>query len=117
VLIALVTKGFLTALIVLAIVTGVMQLEGHVLQPFLLGRAVRLHPLAVVIAIACGVEIAGITGALLAVPVLAVAKTAISSLLHDPPLEPSRVNALRPINAHPLPDQPRYQPPQPDDRP
>lgn len=106
VLIALVTKGFVAAVIVLAILVGVMQLEGHVLQPFLLGRVVRLHPLAVVLAIALGVEVAGIIGALLAVPILAVAKSAIGSLRRDPRLEPGRVNALRPASARPLPDQP-----------
>jgi predicted PurR-regulated permease PerM len=41
-------------LIVLAIIVGIMQLEGHVLQPLLLGRAVKLHPLAVILAIAAG---------------------------------------------------------------
>ncbi|GHF37297.1 putative PurR-regulated permease PerM [Amycolatopsis bartoniae] len=106
VLIALVAKGFVAALIVLAILIGVMQLESHVLQPFLLGRAVRLHPLAVVLAIAVGVEVSGITGALLAVPILAVLKSAIGSLLRDPnELDPHDVNALRPRNARPLPDQ------------
>lgn len=105
VLIALVANGFVAALIVLAIVIAVMQLEGHVLQPFLLGRAVRLHPLAVVLAIAVGVAVAGITGALLAVPILAVIKSAIGSLLRDPELDPTDVNALRPRNARPLPDQ------------
>jgi predicted PurR-regulated permease PerM len=104
VLIALVAKGFLAALIVLAILIAVMNLEGHVLQPFLLGRALRLHPLAVVLAIAVGVEVAGIIGALLAVPLLAVAKSAIGSLLRDPDLEPSRVNPLRAASARPLPD-------------
>ena len=65
VLVALVTKGLLTALIVLGIIIGVMQLEGHVLQPLLLGRAVRLHPLAVVLAITTGIVLAGIVGGLL----------------------------------------------------
>jgi predicted PurR-regulated permease PerM len=106
VLIALVTKGFVAAAIVVAILIGVMQLEGQVLQPFLLGRAVRLHPLAVVLAIAVGVELAGIIGALLAVPILAVAKSAIGSLLRDPELDPRGVNALVPASARPLPDQP-----------
>jgi predicted PurR-regulated permease PerM len=106
VLVALVAKGFLAAVVVVAILVGVMQLEGHVLQPFLLGRAVRLHPLGVVIAIALGVEIAGIIGALLGVPLLAVIKSAIGSLLHDPELEPSRVNPMRPASARPSPDQP-----------
>jgi len=50
----------------------VQQLESHVLQPFLLGRAVRVHPLAVILAIAAGVVVAGILGALIAVPLVAV---------------------------------------------
>ena len=53
-----------------------MQLEGHVLQPLLLGRAVRVHPLAVVLAIAAGLLIAGIFGALIAVPTVACANVA-----------------------------------------
>ncbi|MBY6412943.1 AI-2E family transporter [Rhodococcus sp. BP-252] len=87
VFIALVTKGFLTALITLGIVVAVMQLEGHVLQPLLLGRAVRIHPLAVVLAITVGILLAGIVGGLLAVPVVAVLNTAIRSLLADDPDE------------------------------
>ena len=85
VFVALVTKGFLTALIALGIVVGVMQLEGHVLQPLFLGRAVRLHPLAVVLAIATGLLLAGIVGGLLAVPIVAMANTAIRSLLASDP--------------------------------
>ena len=76
VLVALVSQGPFQALIALAIVTGVMQLEGHVLQPLLLGRAVRVHPLAVVLAIAAGLIIAGIFGALIAVPLVACANVA-----------------------------------------
>lgn len=87
VLVALVTKGFITALIALAIVIAVMQVEGHVLQPLLLGRAVRVHPLAVVLAIATGIVMAGIIGGLLSVPLVAMANTAIRSLLADDPEE------------------------------
>ncbi|WP_072804672.1 AI-2E family transporter [Rhodococcoides yunnanense] len=87
VFIALVTKGLITALITLGIVVAVMQLEGHVLQPLLLGRAVRLHPLAVVLAITVGILLAGIVGGLLAVPIVAVLNTAIRSLLADDPDE------------------------------
>src|SRR6201999_2244106 len=79
----LVAKGVIPALIVLGIVIGVMQLESHVLQPLLLGRAVNLHPLAVVLAIAAGLLAAGIIGALLAVPLLAVLNAGIRSLLSD----------------------------------
>ncbi|MEV0079816.1 AI-2E family transporter [Nocardia neocaledoniensis] len=87
VFIALVTKGLVTALIVLGIIIAVMQLEGHVLQPLLLGRAVSIHPLAVVLAIAAGLVVGGIAGALLAVPLIAVGNTAIRYLLADSPDE------------------------------
>lgn len=87
VFIALVTKGLVTALIVLGIIIAVMQLEGHVLQPLLLGRAVSIHPLAVVLAITAGIVLGGIAGGLLAVPFVAVMNTAIRSLLADGPEE------------------------------
>jgi predicted PurR-regulated permease PerM len=83
VLVALVAQGPVTALIVLAIIIGIMQLEGHILQPLLLGRAVKLHPLAVILAIAAGLLTAGIAGALLAVPLLAVLNSGIRSLRSD----------------------------------
>ncbi len=84
VFVALVTEGLVTALIVLGIIIAVMQLESHVLQPLLLGRAVSVHPLAVVVAIASGLVLGGIAGALLAVPFVAVMNTAIRSLLGAP---------------------------------
>ncbi|MBO0856390.1 MAG: AI-2E family transporter [Nocardia sp.] len=87
VFLALMTKGWVTAVIVLGITIAVMQLESHVLQPLLLGRAVQVHPLAVVLAIAAGVVLAGIAGGLLAVPFVAVMNTAIRSLLHGSPVE------------------------------
>ncbi|MCE1174951.1 MAG: AI-2E family transporter [Propionibacteriales bacterium] len=68
---ALVTHGPVSALIMLAVTIAVMQAEGHFLQPILLGRAVQLHPLAVLIGLAVGATIAGIVGALLVIPVLA----------------------------------------------
>lgn len=101
VLVALVANGFIPALIVLAIVIAVMQLEGHVLQPLLLGRAVRLHPLAVVLSIAVGIDVGGIAGGLLAVPILAVVNSGIKSLLHDPPIPPTEVHALERKAAQP----------------
>ena len=102
VLVALVANGFVPALIVLGIVIAVMQLESHVLQPLLLGRAVRLHPLAVVLSIATGVIVGGIAGGLLAVPLLAVLNAGIRSLLHDPPMAPTDVDALLRSEAHPI---------------
>lgn len=110
VLVALVANGFIPAVIVLAIVILVMQLESHILQPFLMGRAVRLHPLAVVLAIATGVVISGLVGGLLAVPLLAVLNSAIRSLLHDQQLLPNTVNPLQRSAAQP----PRPRPDAPD---
>ena len=81
VFLALMTKGLVTALIVLGITVAVMQLESHVLQPLVMGRAVRIHPLAVVLAITTGVVLYGLVGGLLAVPFAAVMNTAIHSLL------------------------------------
>ena len=80
VLVALVANGPVIALAVLGVVLLVQQVESHVLQPFLLGKAVDVHPLAVILAIATGAAVAGIVGALFAVPVAAVANTMISSL-------------------------------------
>ncbi|MFC4999437.1 AI-2E family transporter [Dactylosporangium cerinum] len=89
ILVALVTQGPVTALIVLGIVIAVQQLEGHVLQPLIMGRAVALHPLAVILAIATGVVTAGIVGGLVAVPLLAVGNTAIRYLAAHPAGEPT----------------------------
>jgi predicted PurR-regulated permease PerM len=88
VLVALVAVGWVQALIMLGAIIVVMQIEGHILQPFILGRAVKLHPLAVVLAIAIGLVVAGIVGALLVVPLLAFTKTFVEYLngTHQPQL-------------------------------
>ncbi|MBT2478058.1 AI-2E family transporter [Streptomyces sp. ISL-94] len=80
VVVALVTQGVFSALMVLLVVLAVQQIEGHVLQPFILGRAVRVHPLAVVLSVAAGGMIAGIGGAVVAVPLVAVTNTVVSYL-------------------------------------
>src|SRR4051794_4400718 len=72
VLIALVSKGFTTALIVLVIVLVVQQLEGNVLQPIIQGRGFNLHAGVVILAVTAGGSLAGITGAFLSVPVAAL---------------------------------------------
>lgn len=87
VIVALLTKGLIYALITLGLILAVQQLEGHVLQPLVMGRAVSIHPLAVVLAIAGGGVLAGIVGALLAVPVLAFLNSAIRVLVADDPAE------------------------------
>jgi putative heme transporter len=99
VLVAMVTNGFVTALIVLGIVILVMQLESHILQPLLLGRAVKLHPLAVVLSIAAGLVVAGIAGALLAVPLLAVLNAGIRSLIHETDPHPEDIDVLHDLKA------------------
>lgn len=71
VFLALVYNGPWIALWMLVVVLGVQQLEGHVLQPLLMGSAVKVHPLAVVLVVAGGALIAGIPGALFAVPLAA----------------------------------------------
>jgi predicted PurR-regulated permease PerM len=80
ILVALVDQGPVTSLIMLAIVIGVQQLEGHILQPFLMGRWVSVHPLAVILAIAAGVLTAGVAGALVAVPLAAAANAVVQHL-------------------------------------
>lgn len=77
VLVALVDQGLGTALIMLAIVLGVQQLESHVLQPLLLGHAVSLHPVAVLLGVAAGSLAGGIVGALFAVPLIATLNTVV----------------------------------------
>ncbi|SJM54552.1 putative integral membrane protein [Frigoribacterium sp. JB110] len=71
-LVALVDGGIVQALIVVAIVVAVNQLEGNFLQPFLMGKALKLHALAILIALTIGTVTAGILGAILAVPIAAV---------------------------------------------
>ncbi len=76
-LVALVTQGPTTALIVIGLVLVVQQLEGNVLQPILVGRTLALHPALVIVAVTAGGTLAGITGAFLAVPVVAVGAVAV----------------------------------------
>ncbi|GAA4377887.1 AI-2E family transporter [Nocardioides caricicola] len=80
VLVALVDQGPITALLMLGVVILVQQIEGHILQPFLMGRWVSVHPLGVIIAIGCGVIVAGIAGALVAVPLAASLNAVIEHL-------------------------------------
>ncbi|NSL43373.1 AI-2E family transporter, partial [Streptomyces sp. 8P21H-1] len=80
VVVALVTQGVFTAVMTLIVVLAVQQIEGHILQPFILGRAVRVHPLAVVLSVAAGGVVAGIGGAVVAVPLVAVTNTVVGYL-------------------------------------
>lgn len=78
--IALVYEGPVAALIMIIIVLAVQQLEGQILQPLVMGRAVRVHPLAVVLAVTAGGFLAGIPGVLFAVPIVAYLNVFISYL-------------------------------------
>ena len=85
VVVALLAKGVVYALFTLGLIIAVQQLEAHVLQPLVMGRAVSIHPLAIVLAIATGAVLAGIIGALLSVPVLAFLNSAIRVLAATDP--------------------------------
>jgi len=72
-LVALVANGPLVALIVVIIVVVVNQLEGDLLQPLVMGQSLKLHPLVILVALTAGTILAGLAGAVLAVPLTAVA--------------------------------------------
>jgi len=118
VVVALLAKGIVYALITLGLLVAVNQLETHLLQPLVMGRAVSIHPLAVVLAISTGGVLAGIVGALLAVPTVAFLNNAIQVLLaRDPSAEAEKqtedadeVGAM--VQAKP--DNPEDQPDEPD---
>jgi predicted PurR-regulated permease PerM len=80
VLVALVDQGPIDALLMLGGVILVQQIEGHILQPFLMGRWVSVHPLGVIVALGCGVLVGGVAGALVAVPLAAAANAVVQHL-------------------------------------
>ncbi|MDQ4144559.1 MAG: AI-2E family transporter [Actinomycetota bacterium] len=89
-LVALVTKGFVAAAVIAGITIVVQQVEGDVLQPIVLGRAVNLHPLVILLSLTGGAIIAGVAGAFLAVPMAAVTTVVVSymrSKKRPPPQE------------------------------
>ena len=94
VVIAVLAKGWLYGLFTLGLVLAVQQLEGNVLQPLIMGRAVRLHPLAVLVALTAGGVVAGIIGVLLAVPLLAFLDHAVRSLLDSRETPPAQGGAV-----------------------
>ena len=100
VLVALVFEGPVVALIMLIIVIVVQQLEGQVIQPLIMGKAVKLHPLAVVIAVAIGGFFAGIPGVLFAVPVVALGNVVVKYLAsgqwRTDPIATGQIEKMRP---------------------
>lgn len=102
-LVALVSGGVTQMLLVVLLLLAVQNLEGYILQPLLLGRTIKLHPLAVVLPIACGLVVAGIAGALLAVPLVTIVDAGIRSLVRetDRDIDPTVVDPLDPHSARP----------------
>jgi predicted PurR-regulated permease PerM len=80
VLVLLAAKGWVAAVVLFGVLVIEDQLEGHLLQPQVVGRAVRLHPLAIILALAVGTVVAGIPGAVVAVPIVAVITRAVPEL-------------------------------------
>jgi predicted PurR-regulated permease PerM len=82
-LVVLATKGWIAAIIVFVVMVVMNQLEGHLLQPQVVGKMVRLHPLAVILVLAVGGVVAGIAGAVVAVPITAAVTRAVRALRDD----------------------------------
>jgi len=85
IVVTLATKGWVDAVILLGILIVEDQLEAHLLQPQVVGRVIRLHPLAVILSLAVGGVLAGIVGAVVAVPIVAVITRAVPELRRRDP--------------------------------
>ncbi|MBB4702703.1 AI-2E family transporter [Sphaerisporangium siamense] len=84
-LVTLGAKGMIFALVFVGILVVEQQLENHVLQPLIVGRAVKFHPLAIILVLAIGGVLGGIAGAAIAVPIVAVLYRALPELRRTPP--------------------------------
>ncbi|MFC7021770.1 AI-2E family transporter [Promicromonospora thailandica] len=97
--VALAADGLLTALIVTVGIAGIGQLEGHVLQPLIMGKQVSLHPVVVALGVTCGTVVGGILGAIVAVPLIAVAWAVFGTLRTPPePVRPTPTDPLREVS-------------------
>lgn len=92
VLVALIADGLVTALLVLAAVLVVQQTESNLLHPVVVGRAVRVHPVAILLGVTAGAVLAGIVGAFIAVPIVAVVSQIVGYVRE-------RANAEQPVPA------------------
>jgi predicted PurR-regulated permease PerM len=101
ILITVAAKGWIAAVILLGIFVAENQLESHLLQPLLMGRIVRLHPLAIILVLAVGGVVAGIPGAVVAVPVAAAITRAAPELRRRLPGRRSRPGPWRFRFRHP----------------
>jgi predicted PurR-regulated permease PerM len=85
IVVTLATKGWIDAVILLGVLIIEDQLEAHLLQPQVVGRVIRLHPLAVILSLAVGGVLAGIPGAVVAIPMVAVITRALPELRRSEP--------------------------------
>jgi predicted PurR-regulated permease PerM len=85
ILVTLATKGWIDAIVLLGVLIIEDQLEAHLLQPQVVGRVIRLHPLAVILSLAVGGVLAGVPGAVVAIPVVAVITRALPELRRSEP--------------------------------
>lgn len=99
-LVALVSEGPVTALIVVAVITAVQQIEGDVIYPVVVGRSIEFHPVAILLVLTAGAVVAGVIGALFAVPVAAVIWGAVRYYRGDPEDEPASPE-VAPASAEP----------------
>ncbi|MEU8245044.1 AI-2E family transporter [Nonomuraea sp. NPDC048916] len=110
-LVTLGANGPVYALIFVGILVVEQQLENHVLQPLIVGRALNFHPLAIILVLAVGGILGGIAGAAVAVPVAAVIYRALPELRHAPPELPSAAAAEPEQAPDRPPDRPSERPP------
>ena len=92
--VTLLEHGLLSAIVVTATIIVLVQVEGHLLQPFIMSRSVHLHPLAVVLAVIAGTTLGGIAGALISVPLAAFLNTTVQA---------ARAGPGQPVHEHELP--------------
>lgn len=91
--VALLEHGATAAIVVAVAIIVLVQVEGHLLQPFIMSRSVNIHPLAVVLSVIAGTTLKGIPGALIAVPLVAFLNTSVKALHRGPPPEPAAAGA------------------------
>jgi len=89
VLVALVTKSALMALFMALALVLTVQLEGNLLNPLIMGKAVNIHPLGILMAVTAGTILGGIFGAFIAVPLAAIINNVVSDIHARPPEQPA----------------------------
>jgi predicted PurR-regulated permease PerM len=96
VVVALAAKGLWVALIVIAMIAVIGQIEGHLLQPMIMSRQVSLHPVVVAVAVVAGTLLSGILGAVAAVPIVSALWAVFSRLRQDTPAVPFDPSGIEP---------------------